>query len=120
MKQPPYSFNEARKLCQDAQYLAGNIYSRDYEAVIDAIVVAPYEQVSKNRFLMLYLMLDDAEMALSGDYAGNLFDVLVMTGSLGDGGMQHQSLHIWLEVNGEGCPPGSAVPCEDRAELASV
>jgi hypothetical protein len=96
MKLPPYTFSEARTLKEKHQHIIGLSYDADEKSAVDMVVVAPYEPASRNRFLMLFLMLNDAEAALSLDYNGNQYDVIVISGSADANGMQHRNLHNWL------------------------
>lgn len=95
MKQPPYSYHEAKSLSGEHQHIIGLNYDANTNAAIDMVVVAPYDQNSKNRFLMLFLMLNDADSALSLDYSGNQYDVMVISGSANSNGMLQTSLYDW-------------------------
>jgi hypothetical protein len=76
MKLPPYAYEEASTLSNELRGLVGAHYGIDNQ--IDDVVVAPYEENARNRFLMLYYMLHDAKEALALDYRGDKYDVLVL------------------------------------------
>lgn len=80
MKLPPYTYDEASALSNELNGLVGAQYGEDNQ--IDAVVVAPYEENARNRFLMLYYMLHDAVEALAIDYRGDRYDVLVLYSNL--------------------------------------
>lgn len=101
MKQPPYSYHEAKSLSGEYQHIIGLSYDANTGAAVDMVVVAPYDQNSKNRFLMLFLMLNDADSALSLDYSGSQYDVMVISGSANANGMLHTSLYDWHHANGK-------------------
>ena len=95
MKHPPYNYQEAKELSGEYQHIIGLSYDRKQTAVVDMVVVAPHDQNSRNRFLMLYLMLNDADAALSLDYSGSQYDVMVISGSANATSMQQCSLCDW-------------------------
>ncbi len=99
MKQPPYSYAEAKKICEEFQSLTGQAYCNSGNAVIDLVAMAPFDHFRKNRFIMIYLMLNDAKAALEMDYTGLQYDVIVMSGSISEKGLQHQDLYSWLNAN---------------------
>ncbi|WP_345082846.1 hypothetical protein [Nemorincola caseinilytica] len=96
MKLPPYTYHEAKALSGEHQHIVGLSYDQQCTTTVDMVVVAPHDQNSRNRFLMLYLMLNDADAALSLDYSGTQYDVMVISGSSNVSGMQQCSLHQWL------------------------
>ena len=103
MKLPPYTLQEAKDLCAEHQSITGMPFNENEDAVIDMVIVSPYDQNSKNRFLMLYVMLNDANAALSLDYSGNKYDVLVVTGSATTVSMHNMSLSTWHQANDKCC-----------------
>lgn len=96
MKHPPYSLAEAQKVCQEFQHLVGAAFRKKDVSLIDKVIVAPYEAAEKSRFLMLYLTLGDAQLALHGDYKGAQYTVLLLSGSVEANGLEHEELHRWL------------------------
>jgi hypothetical protein len=103
MKLPPYTLQEAKDLCAEYQLVTGMPFEEGNNATIDMVIVTPYDQNSTNRFLMLYLMLNDANAALSLDYSGNQYDVIVVSGSATTTGLQQTSLCIWHKANEKCC-----------------
>ncbi len=99
MKHPPYSFAEANELCEEFQYIKGHNYNQSSSTSVSAVVVTPFEQVSKNRFVMLFLMLNDAKTVLSMDYAGAQYDVIVVSGSIVENNFQYTNLYSWIKEN---------------------
>ena len=96
MKHPPYTLAEAQKICQEFQHLVGSLFRNKELALIDKVIVAPHGTAEKSRFLMLYLTLGDARMALHADYKGSKYTVLLISGSLEANGLEHEELHRWL------------------------
>jgi hypothetical protein len=103
MKLPPYTLKEAKELCVEYQHIVGLPFNDTCHGNVDMVLVTPYDQNSKNRFLMIYLMLNDANAALSLDYSGNNYDVLVIAGSAASIGMQQMSLCAWLQAHDKCC-----------------
>jgi|GEM_PF-4056052 len=102
MKIPPYSLQEARKIRDEHNHLIGLCYDRESETSVDMVIVTPHDENSMNRFLMLFVMLNDAEAALSMDYCGNQYDVTVVSGTGLASGIDHCSLYKWMaEREGE-------------------
>jgi hypothetical protein len=99
MKHPPYSFVEANELCEEFQFIKGYNYHESTSTKVSAVVVTPFDHVSKNRFVMLFLMLNDAKTVLSMDYAGAQYDVIVVTGSIAENNFQYTNLHSWIREN---------------------
>lgn len=98
MKTAPYSLIEAKQICTDFQYLAGQSFGDNNGTPISCIAISPFDQMNKKRFIMYYLLFNDAEMALEQDFKGMLFDVLVMAPTL-DGQLFHEDLSTWLSKN---------------------
>lgn len=96
MKQPPYSLADAENICKEFQHLAGQPFSSDNINSIDCVVIAPFDQVNRNRFIIYYLLFDDAQVALQQDYMGLLFDVLVIAGGKEAQELHHESIYEWL------------------------
>ena len=102
MKRAPYTLPEAEKLCTEHQYLVGKHFSRDKDATITCVAIAPFDQNSKNRFTIFYLLFDDAETALSHEYKGLLYDVIVIASSPQDrNDLLQEDLCTWTTNNTE-------------------
>ncbi len=102
MKTAPYTLPEAEKLCTEYQYLVGKPYGKDSDATISCVAIAPFDQNSKNRFTIFYLLFDDAETALSHEYKGLLYDVIVIASSPQDRNDLHQEdIYTWTHANAE-------------------
>jgi hypothetical protein len=99
MNKPPYSLKEAENLRKEFQYLAGKPFNKECSASIDCIAIAPFDEISKKRFLVYYLLFDDAEMALNHEYKGLLYDVLVLAGSKDHHELLQEDIHKWLAKN---------------------
>jgi len=99
MNTPPYSLSEAKNICADYQYLIGQQYDQSGSATVDCIAVAPFDQLSKSRFIIYYLLFEDAEMALTNEYKGLLFDVVVIAGSTEKRELKHEDIFTWLSKN---------------------
>jgi tryptophanase len=100
MKSAPYNLSEAEKLCTQYQYLVGKPFGRDSNAIISCVAIAPFDQNSKNRFTIFYLLFDDAETALQHEYKGLLYDVIVIASSPTDKNDLHQDdIYTWVSKN---------------------
>ena len=100
MKNAPYTLPDAEKLCTQYQYLVGKPFGKDSDAVISCVAIAPFDQNSKNRFTIFYLLFDDAETALQHEYKGLLYDVIVIASSPQDRNELHQEdLFTWTTKN---------------------
>lgn len=93
MRQAPYSLTEAQNLCAEYQYLCGQAFSAGNAAVIENVIIAPYDEMSRKRFLIFYFLFNNAEKALAQEYKGLLFDVLVIGRSVVD---EHELLQADL------------------------
>jgi len=102
MKSAPYSLSEAKKIAADFQYLIGQHYDQTHSSTIDCIAIAPFDQLNKSRFIIYYLLFEDAELALTNEYKGLLFDVLVIAGSTEKKELQHEDICTWLSKNKTG------------------
>ncbi len=98
MVSPPFSYALAKKICENYQSLVGSQYEDGSTAIIDAVIVSPYDSVSKSRFIMLYLVLNDAEDALTSDSSTSEYDVLVLSGSINDNRLQYKSIRHRLDL----------------------
>ena len=100
MKKDPYTLPDAEKLCTQYQYLVGKPFSKNSDAVISCVAIAPFDQNSKNRFTIFYLLFDDAETALQHEYKGLLYDVIVIASSPHDRNELHQDdIYTWVNKN---------------------
>lgn len=110
MKNAPYTLIEAEKIHSKYQSLIGQKFDNDSDDLIDCVAIAPFDEVSKNRFTIFYLLFDDAEMALNHEYRGFLYDVMVVAGTSETGDARFKSLNLWLAEQ--------AQLAEEDAELA--
>jgi hypothetical protein len=101
MKQPPYSYAEAKDICERFQHLKGQAFNKNGNGLVDLVVVSPFDHFKKNRFIMIYLMLNDAKAALELDYTGLQYDIMLISGSISDKGMEHRDLNSWLAEHEE-------------------
>lgn len=96
MIHPPFTYDDAHKICEQYQFYVGTTYEEHSDALIDAVVVSPYDAANKSRFIMLYLVLNDASAALS-TCASTEYDVLLISGSITDNRLQYQSIRHKIE-----------------------
>lgn len=100
MNQAPYSLKEAQQICADYTYLVGQPFGTDSDAIIEKVTVTPFDEASKKRFLIFYFLLGNAESALTQEYKGLLFDILVIARSTSDQhDLQQEELATWLATN---------------------
>ena len=100
MKKSPYSLQEAQKLCAEYQYLNGQNFAPGSNAVIECITICPFDEASRQRFLIYYFLFNSPDSALSHEYNGLLYDVLVIARSVTDEHeLLQEELHTWLAEN---------------------
>lgn len=100
MKKAPYTLAEARELLSEYQYLLGQSFDREEKFVIDCVTIAPFEEAARQRFLIFYFLLNNAESALAQEYKGLLYHVLVIGRSKEDKhDLRHEELQMWLAEN---------------------
>lgn len=98
MVSPPFSFALAQNICENYQSLVGSPYEEGSSAMIDAVIVSPFDSINKSRFIMLYLVLNDAVEALTSDCCSNEYDVLILSGSIHDNRLQYKSIRHRLDL----------------------
>lgn len=83
MKHIPYGLNDARQLCNKLQHIIGMTFDPELPEMgpVECVAVSPFDQNNKKRFLLFYLLTDDAEKALEAEYLGLLYDVIVIARS---------------------------------------
>lgn len=100
MTPPPYSLKDAQHLTQEYHYLIGQPFAKEDNIFIENIIVCPFDEASRKRFLIFYFLFNDADKALSQEYKGLLFDVLVIGRSKTDvHELQQESIFTWLNAN---------------------
>ena len=99
MKNAPYSLFEAQQICHKWQNIVGKPFADDNPAVIESIAIAPFDQLSRERFIAYYLLFNDAEVALAHEYKGLLFNVLVIATSDDKYEIFHEDIYPWLAAN---------------------
>ncbi len=115
MKRAPYTLPEAEKLCTEFQHLVGKRFNKDNDTTITCVAIAPFDQNSKNRFTIFYLLFDDAETALSHEYKGLLYDVIVIASSPQDrNDLFQEDICTWTSVNAD-VLAGSKVKAQPHA-----
>lgn len=101
MKRAPYTLQEAELLCNEYQYLVGRKFSPTSDLTIECVTVTPFDEINKKRFLIFYFLFNNAESALTQEYRGFLFDVLVIARSEYDEhDLLQEDLHTWIGENG--------------------
>ncbi|MBC7555009.1 MAG: hypothetical protein H7257_13655 [Taibaiella sp.] len=92
----PYSYHEAEELCGRFKYLCGTSFGE--RALIENIVIAPFDSNYKQRFFVYYLLFDNDAVAALEEYKGSLYDVMVIA-RCDDGELAYESLHSWVQRN---------------------
>ncbi|MBS1584628.1 MAG: hypothetical protein JSS82_03705 [Bacteroidetes bacterium] len=79
MTRTPLTREQAERICKDHQYLAGREFKNEHSvaATIEAVTVAPYDDINKYIFLLAYCESNDLKAALDS-YVGHVFDVLIV------------------------------------------
>jgi hypothetical protein len=102
VKQAPYSLNEAQQICEDYQFLVGQAFdtASPIDSTIESVALAPFDQINKRRFIIFYLLFNDARSALTHEYKGLLYDILVIARSTdNENEIMQESLAVWLSKN---------------------
>lgn len=73
------NYEQAGKVCEHYQYLIGNHIKKGWKTIgiIKAVVIAPYDDMNKHRFLDEYYKGKNVEMVLSF-YTGKFYDILLV------------------------------------------
>jgi hypothetical protein len=101
MKKAPYSLPEAEALCREHQFLVGRSFAADSNAVIECVTISPFDEISRKRFLIYYFLFNNAESALSHEYKGLLYDIIVIARSVDDEHeLLQEDLSTWMLENG--------------------
>jgi hypothetical protein len=100
MKKAPYSLEEAELLCKEYQHLVGQPFANDSKLVIECVTLTPFDEGNKQRFLIFYFLFNNAESALSQEYNGLLFDIIVIARSSEDEHeLLQEDLYTWVHEN---------------------
>jgi hypothetical protein len=100
MKKAPYSLAEAEELCKEYQHLVGQSFAKDNNLIIECVTITPFDEVNKQRFLIFYFLFNNAESALSQEYRGFLFDIIVIGRSVTDEHeLLQEDLYTWVHEN---------------------
>ena len=100
MKRAPYTLPEADKICAEYQYLVGEPFTTGSDLKIECITTTPFDEMSKERFLILYFLLNSTEGAKTNEYNGLLYDVLIIGRSAKDvHELQQEDSYSWLVKN---------------------
>lgn len=73
------SLKQAQIVCSDYQYLIGNHIKKGWKtlAVIEQVIVAPFDDFNKHRFLEEYKKTHDSISALDF-YQGQIYDIMIV------------------------------------------
>lgn len=102
MQHLPYTFDEAKCLCEKLQHLVGHTFdpSDPVYGNVEAIAVSPFDQPNKKKFLLYYMLCNDLEKSLNEEYKGLLYDVIVIARSNEDfGELVQYDIETWLGKN---------------------
>ncbi len=103
MNPPPFIISEAKEFCEAHQYLVGTPYSNLHTktAHICHIVVSPFDEINKNKFLLYFHLFGDPGDFMRDEYKEGEFDVLVVAESNQEGDKEffHESLYNWVNNN---------------------
>ncbi len=88
---------QATAVCNEYQYLKGELYDIDPQAdiLIEQVTVSPFDDVNKFIFISEYRREPDAAKALEL-YGGTLFDVLVIGREKRDATVRYKALSLYL------------------------
>ena len=101
MKPAPYSLLEAERISTQFQSLAGRPYNQEHGVKIECIAIAPFDQMSREKFIAYYLLFNDHKKALEHEYRGLLYNVLVIAASDDKYEIFHEDIHSWHAKNSE-------------------
>lgn len=79
MSRTPLTKEQAERISKDYQYLVGKEFINEHSvaATIEAVTVAPYDDINKYIFLLAYCECNNLAAALD-NYMGHVFDVLIV------------------------------------------
>jgi len=95
----PYTFDQAKSLCDKLQSFVGYCFDLHSPEVcnIECIAVSPFDCANKKIFLLNYLLTEDAEKSLKEDYKGLLYDVIIITRSVHNNlELVHEDVVTWM------------------------
>lgn len=120
MKNPPYSLSEAQHICKQYKHLEGQQYGPG-GGIIDNVVIAPFDHASKKRFIIYYLLFNDADMALTHEYKGLLYDVIVISGAGNEHQLAYEDVATWLnKTNADSLCSRQAANVKEGAALSRI
>jgi len=102
MQRLPYTLNEANEVCKKLQYLIGHTFDLSEPGFgnVECIAVTPFDQINKKKFFLYYMLVGDAQLALTGEYKGLLFDICIIARSEYDcNDIKHYDIDTWLQKN---------------------
>lgn len=102
MQRLPYTFEQAKVICASLQHIVGSPFDPELHTTgnIECVAITPFDQINKKKFLLFYVLLEDAKAALEQEYKGLLFDVIVIARGLGnDTEIMYYDVDTWLSKN---------------------
>jgi hypothetical protein len=112
MSRTPLTKEQAERISKDYQYLIGKEFINEHSvaATIEAVTVAPYDDINKYIFLLAYCECRDLRAALN-NYEGHVFDVLLVGKCSSETAeLVHRELIPYLKENNIGFDLENYVP----------
>lgn len=76
---PPYSLEQAKYLQNLYKGFIGAEFEENRNVLVEEIAIVPFEQVSRQRFILYYMVVGkQAQAQVLQEYKGLLFDILLV------------------------------------------
>jgi hypothetical protein len=76
---PPYSLEQAKYLQNLYKGFIGAEFEENRNVLVEEIAIVPFEQVSRQRFILYYMVVGkQAQAQVLQEYKGLLFDILLI------------------------------------------
>ncbi len=81
----PFTIEEATEICEDFEDLKDTEFNIDTSAeyLVQDVVISPFNEVDKQKFIDNYFTTKDGTKSLSG-YTGNEYDVIIFAYDIAD------------------------------------
>lgn len=105
---PPYSLEQAKYLQNLYRGFIGAEFEENRNVLVEEIAIVPFEQVSRQRFILYYMVVGrQAQAQVLQEYKGLLFDILLVARNE-RGELIHKDLCSYLAAGRQVlCPDGN-------------
>lgn len=107
---PPYSLEQAKYLQNLYRGFIGAEFEENRNVLVEEIAIVPFEQVSRQRFILYYMVVGkQAQAQVLQEYKGLLFDILLVARNE-RGELIHKDLCSYLAAGGQVLCPDDNTP----------